>query len=283
MLSNSSEQLFFDRDSNPGLELKNFFKNLFPADKKNESSFINRIDHALKADNSLQELIYNSTINYLIRRFVNTAEFIRRKYDADEYEEPERLFIEELRHFIREETGIKGRDAEKLLAILLMCVKTKKQSRKTIKKRKFIKQNFSDRAELLCYMCGKSLTEDEVQIEHKFPKTMGGSNELSNLKIACEYCNNEKKNYIDASDFHYEHISLSTNDDDESFKLEFKRSYKIALWAKSDYSCALCGQPSEFIGRLNFVRRNPNDSWHFLNIDAVCEECLNRTEGRNDR
>jgi 5-methylcytosine-specific restriction endonuclease McrA len=132
-------------------------------------------------------------------------------------------------------------------------------------------------------MCGKSLTEDEVQIEHKFPKTMGGSNELSNLKIACEYCNNEKKNYIDASDFHYEHISLSTNDDDESFNLEFKRSYKIALWAKSDYSCVLCGQLTEFIGRLDFVRRNPNDSWHFLNIDAVCERCLTQTEGENDR
>lgn len=280
MLSNSSEELLVD---NPGLELQKFLTKFFPLNSENEKSFLSKVDDVLKADNSFKELVHSSIINYLIRRFINTAEFIRRKYDADEYEEPEKLFIDELRQFIKEETEIKGSDAEKLLAILLMCVKMKRQSRKTIKKRKFIKQNLSDRAELLCYICGKSLTEDEVQIEHKFPKTMGGSNTASNLKVACEDCNNEKKNYIDSSDFHYEHICLSTHENDQNFKAEFKRSYKIALCAKSDYSCVICGQLTEFVGRLGFVRRNLNDSWHFLNIDAVCEECLTRTEGRNDR
>ena len=260
-------------DVNPGLELRKLLQRMYPFDPGTESSFISRVDSAFKAEGSLSKLLHESTMNYLVRRLINTAEFLRRKYESDDF--PPGKFVEELRQYLRNETRVRSSDVEKLLAILQSCVAFKKKNRKSIRKEQFIKRAFPNRVDLLCYICGKSLTLEEVQIEHEWPKTLGGSNEDFNLKISCCSCNAEKQSYIDGSDFHYEQICLSTNESDESFVKEFKKIYKIALSAKHGYKCALCGQSAEFAGRLNFVRRNLSDSWHFLNIDTICEACRN--------
>ncbi|NJK38818.1 MAG: HNH endonuclease [Oscillatoriales cyanobacterium SM2_3_0] len=155
---------------------------------------------------------------------------------------------------------------------------TKKRRKRKSKKKDLIK----NRIEILCYVCGKSLEEDKVEVEHMWPKSMGGITLSSNLKVCCSECNKNKEQYIDASDFHYEQISLGTRKSDDSFEREFRGVYKVALSAKSDYSCSLCGQPVEVVGRLNFVQRNPNDSWHFLNIDGICNSCISLGDQNGD-
>jgi 5-methylcytosine-specific restriction endonuclease McrA len=262
-----------DGDASPGLELREFLQHLCPFDLGTEISFVSQIDFAFKAEGSLSKLLYESTINYLVRRLINTAQFLRRKYESDDF--PEGRFVEELRQYLKNEVRFRTSDVERLLVILQSCLAFKNQNRKS-KKKQFIKRNFPGSVDLLCYICGKSLTLEEIQIEHKWPKTLGGSSKDLNLKISCCSCNAEKQSYIDGSDFHYEHICLSTDEsDEESFSREFKRIYKIALSAKHDHKCTLCGKSAESVGRLNFVRKNLSDSWHFLNIDTVCENCRN--------
>jgi 5-methylcytosine-specific restriction endonuclease McrA len=272
-LINEAEDLYsLDEAINPGLELRKFLQQIFPSDMGNETAFISRVDSVFKAEGLLSNLVYESTINYLTRRLINTAEFLRRKYESDDY--PEEFFIEQLRKYIEDETRIKKSDTEKLLSILKLCLTSKKQRRRS-RKKKFIKRNFSLNTNFLCYICGESLTFEEIQIEHEWPKTLGGSSEDFNLRISCCSCNNEKQSYIDGSDFHYEHICLSTDEGDESFAKEFKKNFKIALSAKHNYKCTLCGKSAESVGRLKFIRKNLSDSWHFLNVDTICDICNN--------
>ena len=47
---------------------------------------------------------------------------------------------------------------------------------------------------LTCYLCLKPILFGKDHLEHKIPLSRGGTNEYSNLEIACQYCNMEKHN-----------------------------------------------------------------------------------------
>lgn len=47
-----------------------------------------------------------------------------------------------------------------------------------------------------CYLCGKNLDREEMQIDHVIPLSRGGSHTLKNTRIACRFCNNRKGNYL---------------------------------------------------------------------------------------
>ncbi|MFB2920248.1 MULTISPECIES: HNH endonuclease [Aerosakkonema] len=47
-----------------------------------------------------------------------------------------------------------------------------------------------------CCWCGKQMTISERTIEHLIPKSLGGSNALSNLRLACFSCNNLRGNSL---------------------------------------------------------------------------------------
>lgn len=285
-------------DFNPGQQLRDFLKEMYPLDSDYINSadkkfFVDKIDDALIAEGGFTKLVYESSINYIVRRLINTAEYLRRKYESDKLSDtfPPGKFLVELRRFLTDNTRIQSDDAEKILALLNLCVEAKNKQLKKSRKKRILRAAQSNN-ELCCYICGEALNSEEVemenieeiqikkdlqsqekvQIEHIWPRAMGGATEDFNLKVSCSLCNNKKQNYIDASDFHYEQISLISDKDDESFSIEFKKEYKIAIWSKSNYTCSVCGKPALSVGRLNFGRLNPNDSWHFLNIEAYCDK-----------
>lgn len=47
-----------------------------------------------------------------------------------------------------------------------------------------------------CCWCSKQMTNSERTIEHLVPKSLGGSNSLSNLRLACFTCNNSRGNSL---------------------------------------------------------------------------------------
>jgi 5-methylcytosine-specific restriction endonuclease McrA len=47
-----------------------------------------------------------------------------------------------------------------------------------------------------CYMCGRKLPFEEITLEHVIPRSRGGETVESNLKVACEPCNNRKGNRL---------------------------------------------------------------------------------------
>ena len=45
-----------------------------------------------------------------------------------------------------------------------------------------------------CCYCGKDLAPSERTLEHMIPISMGGGNNLENLRIACRQCNSSRRN-----------------------------------------------------------------------------------------
>jgi hypothetical protein len=256
---------------NPGEQLREFLKSLYPLDSPENSdedkgTFIFKIDESFMADGAFAQIVYESSINYLLRRLINTAEYLRKKYSSDEF--PPEKFTNELRTFIKENTKIDENDIEKILSILQKCLEARDKKTKGSMKRKVQRAAEKVYGDLRCYICGKSLssTRGEIEIEHIFPRHMGGATEEFNLKVSCKYCNSTKNDHINFNDFHYEKICLVSERGERSFEIEMKRQYKIAIWAKNQYKCAVCEKEASEVGRLEFVRINLNDSWHFLNI-----------------
>jgi hypothetical protein len=113
-------------NTSPGQELQFFLKQIYFNDSPEKATFANRIDDALRANGEVAELIYNSTINYMLRRLINTASFIKRKCDRNN--QPEEKFIVELRKFIQENLNLSNnQDAEKLHTLLRECLNVRKK------------------------------------------------------------------------------------------------------------------------------------------------------------
>ena len=53
-------------------------------------------------------------------------------------------------------------------------------------------QNIKEFGVLTCYLCLEKITFGEDSLDHKVPKSKGGTNEYSNLAIAHLTCNNRK-------------------------------------------------------------------------------------------
>ncbi|MEH2148602.1 HNH endonuclease [Nostoc sp.] len=45
-----------------------------------------------------------------------------------------------------------------------------------------------------CFWCGYELTPETLTIDHYIPRSIGGSNKIKNLRLACYGCNNKRGN-----------------------------------------------------------------------------------------
>jgi len=264
-----------ENNINPGEKLREFIKKLFPADVKNDS-FISKIDYLLQADGELIDLVYNSTINYVLRRLIVTADYFQRKCKKEE--KGNEKFITDLRAFLKDDMRFPEKSIELILVLIRECL-DKRNAHVADSTKHSIRKRARDNNKA-CYICGGELDFDTrkensynlVEVEHKWPKAMGGSSDNFNLEVACSTCNGKKSDHIDASDFHYEKICLVSDENDKYFSTEMKREYELALWAKREFKCSICGKSAADAGKLKFGRKNPNDSWHFLNIEIFCEK-----------
>jgi 5-methylcytosine-specific restriction endonuclease McrA len=263
---------------NPGEKLREILEQLYPFTASESKSYISKMDSALYADGELASLVYRSTINYMLRRLVSAAVFVKRRCKKNGL--PEESIEIEIKKFINNIFDFPNATVvEQIASLLFICTKMRKATI-NITTEKIVR----DRNENLCYICGRDLdffnkrnefnekNDAWAELEHLFPKSMGGSSKLdSNLKYACTKCNAEKKSYIDDSDYHYEQICFVTDEDDGvDFHGNFKQLTKLALWSKNQYKCQFCNEPASRVGRLHLTRRNPEDNWHFLNIETYC-------------
>lgn len=59
----------------------------------------------------------------------------------------------------------------------------------------------------ICYECGKSVREDEIDFDHIIPWSKGGSSDEYNIRTLCSTCNKKKGN-----DFEFNHLIVDGTD-----------------------------------------------------------------------
>lgn len=61
-----------------------------------------------------------------------------------------------------------------------------------------IKQTIRGRAEYLCEYCHspERLSANRFTVDHVIPKSLGGSDEIDNLALACRRCNERRYNFV---------------------------------------------------------------------------------------
>jgi len=265
--------------ANPGFLLKEELSKIIQYDPAEKAGFITRVDDALLAEGQLSRIIYESTLNYLVRRLITVAEYFKRKYYDTTDSDNE--YWSKLRLYLRDYTNIPASKQERVFSILLRCVWERNRVPSDGTHNAVIKRAKSQNAR--CYICGREVIYDRhgddpynqrAEVEHIWPKTLGGSNNETNLTIACERCNKMKDDYIDYSDFHYEEVCAVTDESmGKSFPDDFNWSYRLPVLAKSGFVCAEdgCDRDPRLHGELQLQRVDPFDSWHFLNVDAYCD------------
>lgn len=253
-----------DEYRNPGEELRAFLSSSY---SQKPSDFLRKMDNDLMCDGEFEQLVYDSCLNYMLRRLIKTAEYYRRKHPSD--------WRMKLKSFLRDHTRLRT-GIDELIRLLGICLEAMDDEPTANLKKQIHRQ--ARESGHGCYLCGEPIDHQKIEpylaptVDHFWPRGVGGASGRPNLRLAHQKCNNElKQDYIDASDYHYEQICAVSSPGDQGFTQEIKPVYEMAVLAKSGFECSVCRQPAYRVGPLKLGRRNPADSWHFLNLEAYCE------------
>lgn len=75
-----------------------------------------------------------------------------------------------------------------------MGVRKREPLSKSKVSRYFIKKHIFERDRGICYLCGVPVSSIEhMTIDHVTPITLGGTNDLENLRVTHEFCNRSKQ------------------------------------------------------------------------------------------
>jgi 5-methylcytosine-specific restriction endonuclease McrA len=51
-----------------------------------------------------------------------------------------------------------------------------------------------NKAKNICFWCGNTIKQNDMQLDHVYPLSKGGKHDISNLVVSCRKCNNRKSN-----------------------------------------------------------------------------------------
>ncbi|PZV06384.1 MAG: hypothetical protein DCF22_23955 [Leptolyngbya sp.] len=95
------------------------------------------------------------------------------------------------------------------------------------------RQQLIERHGSCCCWCKKTLSLDELTIEHMNPKSLGGRNNLENLRLACRPCNRSRGNnpfppgYSASWEDMTEFASLLTNQSNQVYESTIAATTKV--------------------------------------------------------
>ena len=59
------------------------------------------------------------------------------------------------------------------------------------------KKEVKERDNFICQICNENFNEDELEVDHVYPHSLGGSNRIENLMALCINCNRDKGKRLD--------------------------------------------------------------------------------------
>ena len=163
----------------PGADLLEIVEQIVPRGRR----FAGAVDTLLRADGEFEELLYQSTIMYVVRRLVRSAQYVDRKLKDGN----DREVYAQLRQLLRDEYSLEEH-LEPVLSLLMLALQCGRASISERDKTAIEKEaRRSDRYR--CYLCGADFIPDGPGAsphshEHHWPKTVGGVSTPDNIRLA---------------------------------------------------------------------------------------------------
>lgn len=253
--------------------------------KKYESKnqYISWVDK-ISADFSMRELediLFQSTVLMLTRRFISNAAWYVKRYPGDP------IAVIEIfdRDYLQGSLGF-AKDERRVVRLLIFD--SLKASESEILNRTsntiFARAKNTNQR---CKLCGKAIdftlksTDPQAfSLDHIWPKSLGGESEEWNLQVTHKSCNTQRLNIANESDTHYEHFnvkSIWTDNSQDSFWKEFNWQFRFAALMKAKFRCEVCKESeSESIDNMDmdyhYSLKNREENYNLFNIQVTCDK-----------
>jgi len=109
-----------------------------------------------------------------------------------------------------------------------------------------------------CVICGSDSTTSLLEVDHIIPVSKGGSNDLSNLQILCQACNNGKSDKIDydsLSDFN------SNGNNNSNCNIKVKPTKEKFTPPTKEEADAYCKQENLNVDTFKFIKYYAAADW----------------------
>lgn len=284
-----SKNIRFEKEtSEPGHQLYN--KMIDSAEKtttkalvEHERIFLNFMSIFLP-DESDQQVLLTLTMDYIFRLFVMSAAI---KFQNEDSLKPENIKIH-----LKTTSSIRDDDILRVQQLLKGLLTFSLKTRPSNERKKKIRQRDNN-----CYICGISIgTEDETEVDHVWPRSLGGSDGGENLKVAHASCaaikadsatygdslygNSVYINHPHGLNRHPHQLQLWPSDiiDKNNFnsfnKNLISSSLRIAVIMKQQYKCYSCENRFQIAGEVTLVNDCASKPSSLLNLRAYCPDCI---------
>lgn len=200
-----------------------------------------------------------------------------------------KTFDESLDRFIASKTRLTGDLAKRLRQNLKQAVLASEEERPKNERRTRMKSKQQNKN---CYLCSGTIDEEPI-LDHIWPRSAGGGNGKSNLRIAHRFCEAVKADYAVCADapvgrFAFNSLPRTLQNVQPRWwpltvanDLEFRAllddmrgsQLKIAVLGRQEFQCFKCEKPFFDSNNCSITRRNEDEPWWFANVVAICDDC----------
>jgi hypothetical protein len=258
----------------PGEELFVWILNRYKRQKVAQDSWVSNMSREFNMD-ELEDFLLRSTVLMVLRRLIWNASWYEKRFvdRSITIERFEKDYLLEVFGFGRKDRLLISKlvfeslDATKRDISPGLFTELKKQAR-----------NRNQR----CEICGRIIdydatdTQNAFSLDHLWPQSLGGLSEAWNLRTSCKNCNSRRQNIVEASDVHYEHFHVKTDqtsDPGDSFWKQLNNEFRIAALMRADFECEICGESVENMEEgPAFVTREREENFHIFNIQVYCKK-----------
>lgn len=203
-------------------------------------------------------------------------------------------FDDALERFVLQKTRLTGDLAKSLRQNLKQAVLASEEERPKTERKNRIKDKQKSKN---CYLCSSPINEESV-LDHVWPRSAGGGNGKSNLRLAHPFCEAIKADLavfgdapvgrfaftklprtLAGAQMHWWPSRVENAEDFQSLIDDIRGSQlKIAILGRQNFECDSCDKHFADSIECSIVRRDPTEPWWFANVIAICDECGTKHE-----
>ena len=224
-----------------------------------------------------EELLLRSSSLMFLRRVIRNANWYLETFDGLDELEIRRRFD---RDYLGDVLAIKRHERPQLVKLVFDAAIA---SQKVIPRRlrRSLEKHATDRNQR-CEIGGCIInysfvdTPDSLSLDHIWPRALGGESEQWNLRVACLSCNSQRKDLVDFTDVHYEHLHAQSDaviKNPYMLGTETSNALLFAALMRAKNMCERCGTPVNTMdGKVLYGRRQYGENYNLFNIEVLCPQ-----------